>query len=51
MIDASLPGMIDEVLPTLGKMSASAVAPRRFWRHLLVIPGQREALDPESRRK
>jgi hypothetical protein len=35
MIDATLPGMIDEALPQAGKMSAAAVAPTLFRRHLM----------------
>jgi hypothetical protein len=49
MIDEALRTMIDEVLICSRKIFGSAVEPRAIERHLLVIPGQPEGLDPESR--
>jgi hypothetical protein len=51
MIDEALRTMIDEVLICSRKIFGSTVEPRPIQAHLLVIPGRREALDPESRCK
>jgi hypothetical protein len=40
MIDGALQSMIDEVLICFRKISGSVVEPRRFRRHLTVIPGR-----------
>ena len=53
MIDAALPGMIDEVLISAGKFDALAVAPGRHPRHLRVISERRilAPVDAESGKK